>query len=454
MNLHRDTHNVQKSFEQLPAIAKWLTKEIGLAAADLNMSAYLVGGPVRDLLLNIPNLDLDYVVENSAKGSTKDLAKKSAIELAHHLCQKYPDKIVAGAEHERFQTARIIVQDLKVDLSTARTETYEHPAALPIVEASTLSADLIRRDFTINALAACANPDRWGELVDCFNGLDDLKAKTIRILHPASFIDDPTRIIRAARFAGRLNFKLDPDTKDKAQAALATGIFNDLGGVRVKTEIISILNMPARIKALDLLGSLSETMCYLDAHLKYDSTVKKNLRCAERVLARYPLPQEAWIVYLGVLVAALDLQRLENLFARLQLDSDARNHIREGIALSKRLEDLKRDSKPSEIYHAVHNASHDVSHGISDYSLAIAACLGQPGSIARRAIRSYMERLKDIEPSLSGDDLLKMGMPEGPIIGHALTQLKDELLDGILKSRNDEMGFIKTHFLTATTKGA
>jgi tRNA nucleotidyltransferase (CCA-adding enzyme) len=424
--------NMPQLLERLPDIAKWLVKEIGSRAAQLNMSAYLVGGPVRDLLLGIPNLDLDFVIEGAA------------IELAHHLQDKHPDKIQITAEHERFQTTKLSVQNLRVDLSTARTEIYEYPAALPRVEASSLSADLYRRDFTINTLAVCINPDRYGELIDYFDGMHDLEKKTIRILHPSSFIEDPTRIVRAARFAARLSFKLDHDTNKQAQTALATGIFDDLGGVRIGSEIKAVLSTAQRLKALDLLASFSGTLCYLDAHLKYDVSAKRNIRCAERVLARYPLTDD-WVVYLAVLLQQLDSSRLEDLLARLQLDNDIRNHIRQGLTLPRKLINLKPKSKASEIYHAV--------HGASDHSLTIAAALAQPGSFARRAIRTYMEKLKAIQTSLTGADLLKMGLQAGPAMGRALSMLKDGRLDGTLKNRNDEIDFIKANFPAPEIKG-
>ncbi len=154
----------------------WLCELIGETAGRLGMTGYLVGGCVRDLLLEKENFDLDFVIEGSA------------IELGEELAKAYPGRLRVVARHERFQTATLeffCEEKREVDLSTARTEFYEYPAALPTVEPSKLEHDLLRRDFTINALAVCLNPGRFGQLVDYFGGLQDLKDRVVRILHPS-----------------------------------------------------------------------------------------------------------------------------------------------------------------------------------------------------------------------------------------------------------------------------
>ncbi len=237
-----------KQVHKLDPQTVWLAEEIGRISADCGMVSYAVGGFVRDLLLKIPNFDLDFVVEGSAT------------DLADELVRRHPGRFELKAKHERFHTASLVFytedrsskdpdkydcnennghgdgeRDYRnVDLSTARIEIYEKPAALPEVEISKLEHDLLRRDFTINALAVCLNPDLFGLLIDHFNGQEDLDQKIIRVLHPFSFIEDPTRIVRAARFAGRLGFHLEPKTKDQAKRAIAMGIFDDLGGYRIE----------------------------------------------------------------------------------------------------------------------------------------------------------------------------------------------------------------------------
>lgn len=411
--------------ESLDEPTRWLFRQIGEIAADLNMVAYSVGGCVRDLILGRPNFDLDFVIEGSA------------VKLARALEARYPSRIRLVAKHDRFQTATLDFfcgEKREVDLSTARVEFYEFPAALPTVEASGLHQDLFRRDFTINALAVCLNPGQYGDLIDFFEGLKDLEQKRIRILHPFSFIEDPTRIVRAARFAARLGFSLDSHSRQQAERAIGMGIFDDLGGVRMRTEMRLILESPHRLEALDLLGELGGKLCYLDAHLEYGSEVRSLLRRAERLLEHYPV-KEDWVVYLGLLVAGLDPTRRENVMSRLHMSNEHKAHIARGFKLPDELSRLGGDLRRSQIYSTL--------HGNSDHSLAIAACLAKPGSPLRRMIKTYLEELKDVTVHIKGSDLIRLGFCEGPQIGDVLAKVTEAKLDGKLKTLEDEISFAK-----------
>ncbi|MDZ4383153.1 MAG: CBS domain-containing protein, partial [Thermodesulfovibrionia bacterium] len=169
----------------------------GEVAKELNFSAYLVGGSVRDLLRGEANFDIDIVIEGDG------------IIFAQALGKKLKAKVKT---HQRFGTAVVITDTLKFDVATARTEYYESPGALPKVEMSSIKKDLYRRDFTINTLAIKLNPENFGQLIDFFGGQRDLKEKTIKILHNLSFIEDPTRAFRAIRFSERFGFKLSKHT--------------------------------------------------------------------------------------------------------------------------------------------------------------------------------------------------------------------------------------------------
>jgi tRNA nucleotidyltransferase (CCA-adding enzyme) len=403
---------------------QWLVAELGRIAASRGMSVYAVGGIVRDLVLGSPNFDLDFVVEGSA------------LTLATALEQMYPARFEIVAKHERFQTATLLFHahvDREIDLSTARTEVYEYPAALPTVEPSNLEQDLFRRDFTINALAICLNPGRFGELVDFFHGLSDLEAGMVRVLHQFSFIEDPTRIVRAARFAARFGFELEPRTRHQAERAIESGIFDDLGGVRLRQELKLILEAPSRLKALDLLGEVGGNLRYLDTELRYDELVRRHLRLAERLLQRFQIA-DSWLVYLGILVSRLPLHRLDAVMERLHLALGEMQQIKHGIQLCAGLGSqgiLRR----SEVYGRL--------HGLKDQSLAIAAVLAAPGSGVRRAINVYLQELRDLKPSISGEDLLRMGVKEGPRVGEILSQLHTAKLDGDLKSSSDEREYVR-----------
>lgn len=420
--------NIRDRLESLSPATLWLYKLIGASAERMNMVAYAVGGSVRDLLLGRPNFDLDFVIEGSA------------VDLAGALECQFPSRLHVVARHDRFQTATLNFfadEKREVDLSTARTEFYEYPAALPTVEPSKLEHDLLRRDFTINSLAICLNTHDFGMLMDHFGGLQDLKNKVVRILHPFSFIEDPTRIVRAARFASRLDFHLDAKTKEQARRAISMGIFDNLGGVRIRTELQYILESPHRVKALDLLGELGGKLRYLDAELEYSLKIRNMIRRAERLLSRYSV-DVPWIVYLGLLLSQLPEERLTTVLDRLHLSNDNKDRIKYGIAIMERLNSFDRDLKRSEIY--------SLFHGKPDESLAIAGCLAPPGSPLRRMIRLYLDQLEHASIEISGGDLIGMGIPQGPQIGHALQAVFNARLDGLISTREEELAYVHRHF--------
>ena len=188
---------------------------------------YLVGGTVRDILLGERNFDVDVVVEGDA------------IELARAVAGELDGRVRA---HKKFGTAVVLYgDDERLDLVTARSETYHAPAALPTVSPGTIEEDLHRRDFTINAMAVSLKGENLGELVDPFEGRADLGAERIRVLHDRSFIDDPTRILRAIRYEDRYGFRMDEHTVELARDCIATGHVGDLSGARLRDELMALL---------------------------------------------------------------------------------------------------------------------------------------------------------------------------------------------------------------------
>ena len=407
---------------------------IGVTAAKLDMVAYVVGGFVRDLILDLANLDLDFVIEGSA------------IELARQLSQDFPDQFEVKTNHERFQTSHIYyhgAEQREVDLSTARIEFYDYPAALPTVEPSKLEQDLLRRDFTINTLAIRLNPDRFGELVDMFGAVQDIQEKSIRILHPFSFIEDPTRLVRAARFAARFGFEIGEKTLEQAKRAVSMGIFDDLGGTRMKNELRAILESPHRLEALNLLANLGARLCYLDTHLEFTSRLRKCIRWTERLLNRYPI-KENWIVYLGVLLSSLPPERVLPVLDRLHLPNAQKDIVMKGLEISssypqlfKPIDRKELDStfRRSDIYKAL--------SGKPDESLAIAAGIAPPGAPMRRLIKTYLGELESTKLELTGADLLAIGAKQGPQVGEILRQLFEAKLDGHIPDRSTELALAR-----------
>jgi len=221
-----------------------LVKIAGREASELGQELYLVGGVVRDLFLGRANFDFDLVVEGEA------------IKLARKMTKDSQAKLTV---HSRFGTAKLNYPGFSLDLATARSETYSKPGALPTVKPGSLKDDLIRRDFSINAMALHLNPQRFGELIDLHHGKDDLERRLIRILHPKSFIDDATRILRAIRYEQRLSFKLESETEKLLRHDVA--MLDTISGDRVRHELELILkeDEPERaIRRAEELGALSQ----------------------------------------------------------------------------------------------------------------------------------------------------------------------------------------------------
>jgi len=285
--------------ERLPEHIFSLLQAAGYQAREMGFQVYCVGGFVRDILLDRNNLDVDLVVEGDG------------IEFARALAQKLNARV---REHQKFRTAVIIREDgQKIDVATARLEYYEHPAALPTVELSSIKMDLYRRDFSINALAVHLNPEHFGKVVDFFGGQRDLKEKVIRVLHSLSFVEDPTRIIRAIRFEQRFGFRIGAQTEKLIKNAMELNIFHQLSGSRIFHELKLIFDednpLPC-ISRMDNFGLLRN----VHTLLKLAPKVKNILVETEKVINWFQLlyleeELEKWTLYLlGLLSSINDTQ--------------------------------------------------------------------------------------------------------------------------------------------------
>ena len=247
-------------------------------ASALGFPIYIVGGFVRDLLLGHPSLDFDLVVEGDV------------IKLANSLASKYGGKATV---HQKFGTAKWfveMVQTFLLDLISARSEIYKHPAALPTVKLGTISDDLHRRDFTINTLAIRLDSNHFGELHDELGGLDDLQHGLVRVLHPRSFIDDPTRIFRAVRYEKRYGFKIAKETL--ALIPEARQLIEKLSAQRIRHELDLILDEPnaaSMLARLDKLGLLKP----IHPSLRCDKALQTRFEICDRFSARL---FEFWII--------------------------------------------------------------------------------------------------------------------------------------------------------------
>ena len=412
------TVNLASKIEkQLPIELVEFLESAGLIAANLGWCLYLVGGVVRDLLLGGSNLDIDLVVEGDA------------IALGQRLAESTGGKITT---HSRFGTAKLKWDRWTLDMSTARSETYARPGALPTVKPGSLARDLFRRDFTINAIAVELIPGHWGQLVDFYGGLHDLKQKQIRILHENSFIDDATRIWRAIRYEQRLDFNLEANTLRLLKRDASR--LNTISGDRIRRELELVLKeaMPEKVlNRADKLGALSK----LHPRLKGNGWLAKRFQAARQ----FNQPESTSMAsYLTLLTYPLTASEIENLISYLHLPKPLAQTLRDSASLKAKLKLLaKPDLRPSRV--------HELLHGYSTTAIA-ANSLATDSPVVHQHIQLFLTRLRYVKPATTGEDLKKLGVPAGPRIKEILQKLLEARLDRRIKSKKEEEELVETKF--------
>ncbi|RIK41852.1 MAG: polynucleotide adenylyltransferase [Chloroflexi bacterium] len=436
-----------------------LLRLIGQEVEQLNFAVYIVGGFVRDLLLNsssarLRTLDLDIVIEGDA------------IAFARHIQARYGGRVVT---HKRFGTAKWILDDetqplqldrlladfttlpadngaeqvaadlpTHLDFVTARTEFYTAPTVLPTVELSNIKLDLHRRDFTINTLAFSLNPDRWGELLDFFGGLNDLEHGLIRVLHSLSFVDDPTRILRAVRYEQRFGFSIEPRTLELLQDALE--LLDRVTPARVRHELERILQEALPEQALKRLAAL-EILERLDPALTVDEWVEDRfarLRTAlqspdmDLRLANEPIERLYW----GMLVLRLPAATHAALQERLALRSETQR-LMKGLAQLQavRPQLCNPDLRPSVVVELL-----DPIDGVAQALYIIANVDAQVTAHLKR----YYTEWRHIRSTLTGADLQRLGLSPSPLYGRILTALRAARLDGAVTTPAEELALAET----------
>jgi tRNA nucleotidyltransferase (CCA-adding enzyme) len=383
------------------------------AVSDPYAGVYLVGGSVRDILLGEPNFDVDVVVEGDA------------ITLANRLAEKLDGRVRA---HRTFGTAVVLYgADGRVDVVTARSESYHAPAVLPVVELGTIDEDLHRRDFTINAMAVSLKGDGLGELVDPFGGRDDLEAGRIRVLHERSFIDDPTRILRAIRYEDRYGFRMDDDTARLARACIATGHVGDLSGARLRDELIALLeegDVSHAIPRLAELGAEKE----IHPHVVADDEAVRLFDRLRELKEQYGLDIPAWRLGLEALARNLPHEEIGPWLHGLKIRRRDGDLITAAIEDGPRIaEQLGRDSlTPADVVALAEPRAPDAPL----FALALA---DQP------QLHDYFGRLESIELEIDGADIAALGLAESPRVGEILAEVRRRKLNGELDGRESEL---------------
>jgi tRNA nucleotidyltransferase (CCA-adding enzyme) len=405
-------------------------------ANQLGYSLYAVGGFVRDLLLGSPTLDIDLVVEGDA------------IALARRLAKQLRARV---RSHGRFGTSKVILGGTagtslppSLDFVTARTEFYQHPTALPEVERSSIKQDLYRRDFTINTMAICLDRDRYGQLIDFYGGERDLNDKLIRVLHNLSFVEDPTRILRAVRLEQRLGFDIESRTGELIHAALP--LLDRVTGERLRHELELMLQEREPeliVKRLDELGVLGR----LEPSLRYDAWLEGKLGAAMEGLRRQesqrrlgvseevsaisiPAPIDQKHLLLALLTYRMTKAQLDRFLTRLRFSQEVAKYLHEVRHLRGQAWRLdKPNLKPSRVYRMLHPFS---PRALTAFSFAV------DSPRMRDYVLLYLNRLRYVRLHVRGDFLKKEGLPQGPAYSEILDRLLYARLDGKLKTAAEE----------------
>jgi tRNA nucleotidyltransferase (CCA-adding enzyme) len=413
-------------------------KTIGKTADRMEMGAYVVGGFVRDLFLYRPNEDIDIVVEGDGIAFAKAYA-------ALHDARVH--------SHEKFGTAVVIFPDgFKIDVASARVEYYKSPAALPVVEMGSIKLDLFRRDFTINTLSIQLNTERFGTLVDFFSAQRDIKEKAIRVLHNLSFVEDPTRVFRAIRFEQRFDFSIGKLTSNLIENAVKMDFFKRLSGRRVFTELRLIFEednpAPAVIRMQDY-----DLLKVIHPSIKPNKDLISLLNSATNVLAWYDLlfldePLMRWSVYLMALIRHCDIQTSKSICTRFELPP--RHHglfTTERIRAHQQLMELERrlPAKNSTLYRRLHGFRTE---------LIVYMMAATRQERVKKAISHYFTILRKTALNIQGRDLKEIGLKPGPVYREILDHALAAKLDGRVKTRADELAFVRRQAAPTSRKSA
>ena len=423
-----------------------ILKRISQIGDRCKVPVFVVGGFVRDLLLNIPNKDIDIVVECQLISDFPFLLV-SADDFASMLAKDLDGKVKF---HERFQTSVVTFPDgYRIDVAMARSETYEYPAALPKVKRSELDTDMARRDFTINSLAIKLNNQPNGKgafcLIDFFNGERDLKNKEIHVLFRSSFIDDPCRLFRAIKFEQRFGFKIGKQTEEWMRAAIKKDIVDSLSGTRLLNEITLILKEKhplkyiLRMKEFDLLKYKSSLIILDSADLEALERIETVLSWTETI--SLPEKPEVWSVYLLAILYSLNDEEFVRILGQLLMPAKLKKSLSmDRYYCKKGLELLVEDKdwEPEVIYHFFS----DLSIEALIYFLAMDST-----DRANQYANTYFTQYCGQAVSLTGDDLVEMGLKPGPIFRSVFKALREAHLKGAIETRDDEVGWVKKEYL-------
>ena len=435
----RSTTRFLSSVESLlPDEVREALHALGRMATERDIRAHVVGGFVRDMLLARRNLDVDVVVEGDAVVFAQDVAEELGARV----------KV-----HRRFGTAILVLsRTLHIDITSARTEYYVRPGALPTVERSSLRQDLFRRDFSVNAMAACINPECFGQIADPFGGLRDLGRGVLRVLHTLSFVEDPTRVMRAARFESRYGFRLDASSEELARRAVELQMLEEVSGARLREEMLDIIDedSPATVfeRLLDL--GVLPLVLYRSARprkvLDALFAVERGFTHVESYFVRSPRRRVTLVATLAHGASRADAEHwLRHLKFGREYGEPCMAVAERAPAAARMLKD-GRGMRDSRLYHVLKTMPDE----------AIAYLWGTGDELVRNRVIRYLDVLARISPEVSGEDLTAFGMTPGPAYSSILAQALDDRLDRRAVGREAELANLRRlldKFLRAEPKG-
>lgn len=427
--------NIKHLMEKnLPIPIQNILKLVGEVGDLIGVNVFVVGGFVRDILLKKPTFDLDIVVEGDG------------IEFAKKLTKKKPGYYKS---HERFKTAKVIFENgVKIDIASAREEVYEHPAALPNVTRGGIYNDILRRDFTINAMAIQLNSTHYGDLIDFVKGEQDLRKGFIKVLHDRSFIDDPTRIFRAIRFSSRHDFSLTQHTKELIIQSATQDLFSQLANQRVRDELILILNDDnpdeaiLQLQELGILKYVYPLLAFGERESLLFKKITHTLFYFELIIGHKPI--EKWLIYLLGLIDTLNKESTLEFMQHLKFTKVQQKTIITDKENSQLLMDFLKtykDPTPAKIYHHLRGIPLEVLVFIL---AKIDAFENEEISLKiKKQIIFFLTELEKVAIAITGDDLKKLGYKPGPIYKEILEKVLATKLNGKVKTKKDELKYVK-----------
>ena len=418
---------MKELIKKLPQELQDVVETASSLAHTKGIRAYLVGGCVRDMILGARNLDLDIVVEGNG------------LEFGVNLGEKLKAKVVT---HKRFKTSTVFAEDaIKIDITTSRQEHYPHPGSLPVVRDGLIDKDLFRRDFTINSLAVSINQDDFGKLLDVTSGKADLAKGCVRVLHDLSFVDDPTRILRAVRFEQRYGFKIEPKTLALLKQAVKKNMLINTEPQRIRDELILMLKEKNAQKMLKRLAALTK-LSFLHLELKISNHTWKLMHDTSAFVrwfeSNYPGRRrlDHWLIYLMVLFKPLSMNCVYAFCRRFVLTKNEEKRLIASKAVNPDLirKINRKNLPPALIYSLLEPLS---------YEVIILLKAITKNKNAQKHISDYFEIYNDIRISVGGEDLRSLGLAPGPRYQDIFSKVLGAKLDGLVKTREEELELIK-----------